>query len=151
MKVKYGIDLSPLEKELETLLANFFSLYVKTLNFHWNLEDPRFLSLHEMFGSQYEALVEGIDELAEKMKIMGFFVKGSLNQFQKSQTLKEVETQLSGDEMIENLASDYETLIDKLRELIRKAEGLGDPGFADWLTGKVQNFEKTAWMLRSHL
>lgn len=154
MKVNYGLSeaaIDTLSKELGKILADTHILYVKTLNCHWNLEDPRFLFLHQMFQTQYEALAEATDLLAERIRMMGRTSPGSLRAFLKLGSLEELEEVVSGDEMIDLLAKGHEAAIVEMRRVIAISEKLGDPGTVDLLVDLVRDHEKTAWFLRSHL
>jgi starvation-inducible DNA-binding protein len=154
MKVNYGLSdsaIDTLATELGKLLADTHILYVKTLNCHWNLEDPRFLFLHQMFQTQYEALAEATDLLAERIRMMGRVAPGSLRAFVKLGSQEELDKVISGDEMIDLLAKGHEAAISEMRRVIAIGEKLGDPGTVDLLVDLVRDHEKTAWFLRSHL
>ncbi len=138
-------------KNLNIFLANTFVVYVKTLNFHWNVIDPRFYSLHKMFEGQYEELASAIDDIAERIRGLQTLSAGSMKTFLELATLKESPTNISGNEMIETLLHDHETLCNEIRPLIEALQSFGDEGGADFLTERLRVHEKTAWMLRSHL
>lgn len=133
------------------ILADMYVLYVKTQNFHWNVIDSRFYSLHQFFEEQYKDLAEAIDEVAERIRMLGERTPASLKQFLDTTSLKESNGDLSGDEMIQDLLTDHETLIRNLREGIAYTSKLGDEGTADLFIQRLRAHEKTAWMLRSHL
>jgi len=146
---KEGVE--ELSKKLAVVLSDTFVLYVKTLNCHWNVEDPRFISLHELFQTQYEALAESVDEWAERMRMIGARAPGALSEYLKHTTLKEIHGKLSGNEMLEELAFSHESAIKELRALIELADKHGDSGLNDLASQKLREHEKTAWFLRSHL
>ena len=133
------------------ILADTYVLYTKTQNFHWNIVDPRFYALHKFLEEQYEELSEAIDEIAERIRMIGHRAPGSLKQFLALTSLKEANGEMNAEEMIQVLTEDHETLIQALREKIRKASDLADEGSADLLIQRIRAHEKFAWMLRSHL
>lgn len=154
MKVSYGLNkkvVDTLEKDLFVILANTHVLYVKTLNYHWNVEDPAFLMYHELFEKQYTHLAEAVDAIAERIRIMGRHVDGSLKAFLEVTTLKEAKKGCSCIDMVKDLAQDHEASAQVLRTVIEVAETNGDIGTADFLTELLREHEKTAWFLRSHL
>ncbi len=154
MVIQIGIDENirrQMSQNLGLILADTYILYTKTQNFHWNVIDPRFHSLHVFWEKQYEELAEGIDDIAERIRILGERSPGSLKQFLDMTSLNESDGDLSGDEMLEVLLNDHETLCRFIRERIALASKLGDEGTADLLIQRLRFHEKTAWMLRSHL
>lgn len=136
---------------LTVILANVQALYIKTRGFHWNLEDSRFFFLHELFEKHYEDLEEESDLIAERLRQIGKRALGSLAEFKQFVTLKEITGELSGNEMLENLVHDYDFLIRSFRHGIEQTTNLEDFSSADMLTQILREFEKRAWMLRSHL
>lgn len=136
---------------LTALLSNNYILYFKTLNCHWNVEDPSFLSLHELFEHQYIALAKQGDEIAERIRILGRKVPGNLRTFLEMGTLEEISEDYSAKEMLEKLNKSHEKMILQLREDILLSDELGDPGTTDLLTDILRFHEKTAWFLRSHV
>lgn len=136
---------------LSQVLSDTFLLYVKTLNFHWNIVDPRFSSLHALFEKQYEELAEANDEIAERMRALSLKAPGTLQQFQNLSTLEEDEGEFSGDQMIQLLYKDHISLADQMRASVDAVAKLGDDGTADLLIQRIRAHEKNAWMLKSHL
>jgi len=138
---------------LEQLLADEHVLYVKTRNYHWNVTGPRFHDLHKFFEGQYEEIAERIDEVAERIRALGEVAPGSMAAFVKSARLKEHTGAVpDADTMIRNLLEDHEAVIRSLRtDLATANEKHGDAGTSDFLTGLMEDHEKTAWMLRAHL
>lgn len=154
MKPNYQLQekaIKTIAKELDKLLANTMLLYVQTLHCHWNLEDPRFFSLHTLFENQYTQLAENGDLLAEKIRQMGERVEGTMAHFIKTGSLKEITKKLSGNQMIEILAISHEEAISGIRKAIDVCEKHKDPGTVDLLSGILLDHEKAAWFLRSHL
>lgn len=136
---------------LSKILANQHVLYVKTRNFHWNLTDTRFASLHELFENQYREIEQAIDETAERIRMLGAASPGSLAEFRKLASLDETPgSAVTGDEAIRILVQDHEQVICSLREAVEETDSAGDVGTADFLTGLLRAHEKTAWILRSH-
>jgi starvation-inducible DNA-binding protein len=138
---------------LNTLLADEFLLYTKTRNFHWNVTGPQFNDLHKFFESQYEALDETIDEVAERARALGGRAFGTLEEFRSSARLGEKPGAVpAARDMLATLVADHEALIRTLREDITAVtERYQDVGTADFLTGLLEEHEKAAWMLRSFL
>ncbi len=154
MSETFGLSknaVDELEKALFSVLANTHILYVKTLNYHWNVEDPSFLMYHELFEGQYKALAESVDAIAERIRMMGRTVNGSLKAFLEASSRAEAKQTTSAREMVQDLAEDHEAAIVSLRVGITLAEKHNDPGTADFLTELLQGHEKTAWFLRSHI
>lgn len=136
---------------LQKLLASSYTLYLKTQNFHWNVTGPDFHSYHLMFQSQYEELAEAIDEMAERIRALGYFPEGSFESFIKMSLIKGINKLLSSMKMIEVLLHDHETLIGYLREKLPFSEQVEDGATADFINSRLAVHEKTAWMLRSIL
>lgn len=138
-------------QNLSLILADTYVLYTKTQNFHWNIADRRFYSLHLLFEKQYEDLGNALDDIAERIRMLGERSPGSMRQFIEMSSLEESSGDIGGDEMIEILLNDHETLARFIRERINLASKLGDEGTADLLIQRLRDHEKFAWMLRSHL
>jgi len=151
---KLGLDekrVDEIYNILGHILADVQALYIKTRGFHWNLEDPRFYFLHELFNDHYEALEEESDIIAERIRQIGRRAPGSLQEFKHLMSIKEITEPTAGDEMIEILVNDYEYIIRNMRQAIDRTTSLEDFGSADMFTQILREFEKRAWMLRSHL
>ncbi|MFN7709681.1 MAG: Dps family protein [Holosporales bacterium] len=138
---------------LEQVLASTYVLAAKTQHCHWNGVGPRFHMLHEFFGEQYEALFEAIDDIAERIRQLGFRSPGSLAEFLALSKISELKPNdvLNEDDMLRALLADHETVIALLRDALTKIEDSNDEGSIDFLIGRLQDHEKMAWMLRSHL
>lgn len=148
------LDLSSRQKIkqlLETWLADSYILYIKTQNFHWNVIDPKFYSLHKMFEEQYEEIVKGIDEIAERIRMLGLKSPGSMKEFLEISTLNEAEGDFTANEMISILLEDHETIGNYLRAEIEETTKFGDHGTADLMIQRLRFHEKTAWMLRASI
>jgi len=154
MSINIGLDKTirqQLSQQLNLLLADTYVLYTKTQNFHWNIVDPRFYFLHLFLEELYKELAEDIDELAERIRMLGGRSPGTLKQFLDMTSLKETVKELSGNEMLQKLLSDHESLCCLVREKIELTGQLDDEGTKDLLIKKLRFHEKSAWMLRSHL
>ncbi len=136
---------------LDTLLADEFLLYVKTRNFHWNVTGPNFMELHKLFEAQYTALSGTVDAVAERSRALGGRARGSMKEFLSLARLKEsAGASPSAAAMLAELGKDHAALIAALRKDIETAEKAKDAGTADFLTGLLEEHEKTAWILRSY-
>lgn len=153
MKINIGIsdkDRKDIASGLSTLLADTYSLYLQTHNFHWNVEGPMFQTLHLMFETQYTELALAVDLIAERIRALGHYAPGTYGEFAKLSSIKEVPgSKLSATEMIETLVKGQETVARTARSIFPVVEKAGDEPSADLLTQRLQVHEKTAWMLRS--
>ena len=136
---------------LSRLLADSYTLYLKTNNYHWNVTGPSFNSLHVMFEQQYTELGLAVDEIAERIRALGEPAPGSYAQFSELTRIAEERGQPSAVHMLEQLVNDHETVVRTAREVFPIAEGADDQPTADLLTQRMLVHEKTAWMLRSLL
>jgi starvation-inducible DNA-binding protein len=139
--------------ELTKLLADEFLLYAKTRNAHWNIEGKDFHSMHLFFESQYEQLDEVMDSVAERIRQLGHYAPATLKEFLELTHLTE---KLGGKNnsqgFIKELLADHESIIIFLRENVNRfADDFMDAGTSDFITGLMEDHEKMAWMLRSHL
>jgi starvation-inducible DNA-binding protein len=134
-------------------LADTFTLYTKLRKYHWNVTGLHFSELHELFEEQYTALEESMDEIAERVRQVGGFACGTLDEFKSMTALKEQPGVIpTAVQMIQDTLDDHETIIRQLREDVdATAEQYHDTGTSDFLTGIMEAHEKMAWMLRSHL
>jgi len=137
--------------QLDGIFCDLNILFYMTLNFHWNMEDPRFIALHKFLDGQYHEMVELIDGVAERYRKLGCIVPASMKELANGAKLREPSGQPSGDEMLTILAEAHEHMIKKVRAAVQVTADLGDPGTADMLTAQLRWHEKQDWMLRSHL
>jgi starvation-inducible DNA-binding protein len=137
--------------ELLHFLADTYTLYLKTQNFHWNVTGPNFHSLHQMFEEQYNELAEAVDLIAERIRALKCSVPASFAQFMKLTSLKEETTIPSTKDMLKHLMKDHETIVHHAYIILSKAEKVNDQGTMDMLVERMRAHEKTAWMLRSCL
>ncbi|AGM40496.1 Ferritin and Dps [Spiribacter salinus M19-40] len=133
------------------VLADSYSLYLKTHNFHWNVTGPMFNSLHAMFEEQYTELATAVDEIAERIRALGAQAPGSYSDYQRLTAIPEESGAPEAMEMVRQLMRDHETVARTAREAFAVADGAHDEPTADLLTQRMQLHEKTAWMLRSML
>ena len=136
---------------LAGVLADTYTLYLKTHNFHWNVTGPMFGSLHLLFETQYQELALAVDTIAERIRALGDFVPATFKQFQEMSDIKETTEIPKATDMIAQLLDGHEIVTRNAREVIEKADKLDDQATADLLTARLEAHEKAAWMLRSHL
>jgi starvation-inducible DNA-binding protein len=137
---------------LTTSLAATYTLYTKTRKFHWNVTGMHFQQLHALFEAQYTQLEEAVDELAERVVMLGSPAIGTLEEMQEHSYIQETPgVNPDADGMVAELLADHESVIRHLRVDIDAVTENGDAGTADFLTGLLEQHEKTAWFLRAHL
>ncbi len=136
---------------LSHLLADTYTLYLKTHNYHWNVTGPMFNTLHLMFETQYNELALAVDLIAERIRALGYPAPGSYTQYAKLSVIKESETVPPAMEMIADLVKGQEAVVRTARKMFPHVEAAADEPTADLLTQRMQIHEKTAWMLRSML
>jgi starvation-inducible DNA-binding protein len=156
--IKANIEISDINlKEsatlLNTLLADEFVLYTKTRNAHWNIQGPGFYDLHKFFEDQYDELADMIDEVAERVRMLGHYSLGTLKDFLAITRMTESNHDFSNQhQIIETLLQDHETIIRTLRtDAELTTDKYKDLGTSDFMTGLMEKHEKMAWMLRAHL
>src|SRR5260370_4497819 len=153
MNANIGINqknLQAVAAEMSKLLADEFVLYTKTRNAHWNGEGPNFHTMHVFFESQYEALDETMDSVAERIRQLGHYAPATLQSFLSLTHLTEKLGEKNDSQgFIKELLVDHENIIVFIRENINKfATEFGDAGTSDFITGLMEEHEKMAWMLR---
>lgn len=154
MPIDIGIeenDRREIAAGLSKLLADTYTLYLKTHNFHWNVTGPMFQTLHLMFEQQYTGLAQAVDEIAERIRALGVPAPGTFKEFGQLTSIKEDEGSPSAEEMIRQLVEGQETVVRTARSVFPVVERVHDEPTADLLTTRMQVHEKTAWMLRSLL
>lgn len=145
------VDRKAIAEGLGHLLADTYTLYLKTHNYHWNVTGPMFQTLHLMFETQYNELALAVDLVAERIRALGFPAPGSYADFGKLTSIKEETGHPAATDMIKNLVAANETVVRTARSLFPKVDEAHDEPTADLLTQRMQTHEKTAWMLRSLL
>ncbi|HEX9853197.1 MAG TPA: Dps family protein [Woeseiaceae bacterium] len=136
---------------LSRLLADSYTLYLKTHNYHWNVIGPQFSSLHTMFEQQYTELAIAVDEIAERIRSLGVRAPGSYAEFAKLTAVQEATGNETATDMIRELVTGQETIVRTARQAFPAADEANDEPTADLLTQRMQSHEKNAWMLRSML
>jgi starvation-inducible DNA-binding protein len=136
---------------LSDLLADSYTLYLKTHNYHWNVTGPMFQSLHTLFETEYTELALAVDEIAERIRTLGAHAPGSYAEFGKRAKVQEGQAGTAATEMVRQLAADQATVADAARAVVAAAEAAGDQASADLGVRRIDVHEKNAWMLRSHL
>jgi starvation-inducible DNA-binding protein len=136
---------------LSRLLADSYTLYLMTHNFHWNVKGPMFNTLHLMFEAQYTELALAVDMIAERIRALGHPAPGTYSEFVKLSSIKEVSGVPNATKMIQHLVAGQEAVARTARSIFPVVEGASDEPSADLLTQRMQVHEKTAWMLRSLL
>ena len=154
MHIDIGIaesDRKVIADGLSRLLADTYSLYLKTHNFHWNVTGPMFQTLHTMFETQYDELAIAVDLIAERIRALGHPAPGTYTDYQRLSAIKETVGVPNAKDMIAELVQGQETVVRTSRSIFPAAEKAHDEATADLLTQRIQLHEKTAWMLRSLL
>ncbi len=154
MELNIGINTEDREKiaaGLSRLLADSYTLYLKTHNYHWNVEGPMFNTLHLLFETHYTELATAVDDIAERIRALGVKAPGSYSAFGELASVEEADGSEDAEEMIRQLVLGQETVARTAREVFPSAEAAGDEPTADLLTQRMQIHEKNAWMLRSML
>lgn len=154
MKIDIGIneaDRKAIADGLGRFLADSYTLYLMTHNFHWNVKGPMFNTLHLMFETQYNELAIAVDDIAERIRALGFPAPGTYAEFIKLSSIKEVTGQPAAEQMIRHLVEGQEAVVRTARSIFPVVEKVSDEPTADLLTQRMQLHEKTAWMLRSLL
>jgi starvation-inducible DNA-binding protein len=154
MDVNIGIDNAHRERiasDLSKVLADSYTLYLKTHNFHWNVTGPMFQTLHLMFEQHYNELALAVDAIAERIRALGFPAPGTYRQFTALSSIKEEDGVPPAQTMIKLLVQGHEAVARTARSAFSTAEEANDQPTCDLLTQRLQIHEKTAWMLRSLL
>jgi starvation-inducible DNA-binding protein len=136
---------------LSRLLADTYSLYLKTHNYHWNVTGPMFNTLHLMFEQQYNELWIAVDLIAERIRSLGAFAPGSYRAFTELSSIPEADGVPSAEAMLADLVAGHEAVTRTARSVFPLADAANDESTADVITQRLQVHEKTAWMLRSML
>jgi len=142
---------TPTTEALSRLLADSYSLYLKTHNFHWNVTGPMFTTLHTLFETEYTELALAVDEIAERIRALGAVAPGSYSAFSKLAEVKEAEGVPKANDMIRELVEDQARVVASAKNVVEVAEAAGDDATADLGIRRIQIHEKNSWMLASHL
>lgn len=144
-------DRAAIAAGLSRLLADSYTLYLQTHNFHWNVTGPMFQTLHVMFETHYTELALAVDSIAERIRSLGMHAPGTYSEFQRLSSIQEVAGVPKAKEMIQLLVLGHEAVVRTARSIFPVVESAADEASADLLTQRIQLHEKTAWMLRSLL
>lgn len=155
MMLKTGISEEKREKigfGLCHLLSDTYTLYLKTHKYHWNITGPMFQTLHLMFEQHYNALALAVDEIAERIRVLGMMAPGSYQEFSQYSSVKEDPGHnVSANDMIRNLLHDHEQVVLTAKGILPLLDGANDEGTNSLLGARIEFHEKTAWMLKSLL
>ena len=154
MEIQIGINTKHREKiaaDLSILLADTYTLYLKTHNYHWNVTGPMFSTLHTLFEEQYNELALAVDQIAERIRALGVKAPGSYHEYAKLTNIEEEAGHPEAKEMLRELVIAQETVVRTARSIFSSADDANDEPTADLLTQRMQVHEKNAWMLRSLL
>lgn len=155
MKPDIGIaedHLQAIAIELNKVLADEFVLHTKTRNYHWNVEGTNFMEMHNFYESQYEELDQIIDDVAERIRALGHYSEGRVEDLLKLSSLDEPAYTTKQSEQLRNLLNDHEQIIRNLRKLITLfSDKYKDLGTSDFVTGLMEKHEKMAWFIRAYL
>jgi starvation-inducible DNA-binding protein len=153
-KIDIGIkdaDRKVIADGLSRLLADTYTLYLKTHNFHWNVTGPMFQTLHLMFETQYNELALAVDLIAERIRALGYPAPGTYAEYSRLSSIKETAGVPKAEDMIRLLVEGQEAVVRTARSIFPSVDEVKDEPTADLLTQRMQVHEKTAWMLRSLL
>ena len=154
MKINTGIadkEHAAIAQGLSKVLADSYTLYLKTHNYHWNVTGPMFSTLHLMFEQQYTELATAVDEIAERIRALDIYAPGSYRAFSALTDIEEETAVPAAEEMLRQLVIGQETVVRSARTVFPVAAAAHDEPTADLLTQRMQIHEKNAWMLRSML
>ncbi len=138
-------------ENLKTLLADNYTLYLKTQNFHWNVTGPNFQSLHQLFMAQYTDLFNSNDLIAERIRALGSKAPGSFKEFQKLATIKEASGELNAKQMVSELEKDQTAIIKTLKKVAAAASESNDEVTEGMVVDRMEIHEKNRWMLQASL
>ena len=136
-------------KRLEITLADTYALYLKTQNYHWHVRGPQFKSLHELFEMQYKELAEAVDQIAERLLMMGHKAPATFNELNQLKSIKDGDSSINANQMVSELAQDNNILVKDLNQAIKLAQENYDEGTANLLAERIEAHQKAHWMLES--
>lgn len=143
--------MTDLIHSLKIGLANSYSLCLKAQNFHWNIEGKEFYQLHQLFEDFYQQLFLAVDELAERLRMLKIQAPASFNLYNQLRQITDSEQQLNATQMLNELISDYQLLINSLKSIIIEAKKLDDEATIGIITNQMINYEKNTWIINSLL
>jgi starvation-inducible DNA-binding protein len=142
-------DRVAIAEGLKRLLADTYTLYLQTHNFHWNVTGPQFRELHLMFEEHYTEMAIAVDDIAERIRTLGVVAPGTYKALAQLSSIKEVDNIPSGSEMVDILTQGHEQVVKTCREVLKMAQEADDESSAALLSDRMRIHEKTAWMLRA--
>lgn len=151
-KIDIGIketDRTKIAEGLKHLLADSYTLYLQTHNFHWNVTGPRFRELHLMFEEHYTELALAVDEIAERIRTLDVAAPGTYKEFVKLSSIKEVDGVPKDSDMVDLLTKGHEAVVKTCRDVLKLAQNADDESTAALVSDRMRLHEKTAWMLRA--
>lgn len=151
-KIDIGIseqDRNAIASCLKHLLADSYTLYLQTHNFHWNVTGPQFRELHLMFEEHYKELAVAVDDIAERIRTLGIHAPGTYKQLAQLSSIKEIEVIPAASEMVELLTKGHEHVVKTCREALKTAQDANDESSVALVSDRMRIHEKTAWMLRA--
>ena len=152
MNIDIGIneqDRLHIAQGLKHLLADSYTLYLQTHNFHWNVTGPQFSELHLMFEGQYTELATAVDEIAERIRTLDVAAPGTYSEFAKLSSVQEIDGVPNANEMVETLKKGHETVVKTCRKVLKTAQDADDESTVALVSDRMRVHEKTAWMLRA--
>jgi len=141
--------METLQEVMKKVLADTFAMYLKTHNYHWNVEGPLFSQYHSFFGTLYEELHDAVDPIAEEIRAMDVYAPGSFTRFMELTDIEDETTIPDSREMVQRLSIDNQKVLDSLNVAFKLATNFDKQGLADFLAGRIDVHNKHAWMLRS--
>lgn len=143
--------MSDVIKKLEVALADTYALYLKTQNYHWHVKGPQFKSLHELFEMQYKELAEAVDQVAERLLMMGHKAPATFTDLNNLKTIKDGNSSLNANQMVTELANDNSILVKDLNQAIKIAQENNDEGTITLLSDRIAAHQKAHWMLAASM
>lgn len=143
--------MSALINQFKLNFAETYALFLKTQSYHWHVRGSGFKTLHELFEDQYKNLIDAIDELAERMVILGHHAPASFKELDRLKSIRDANPQASAEEMLLELANDHGLILESLKHLIKIAEEHRDEASIALISDRISNHEKMQWILKSSL
>ncbi len=151
-EIDIGIDVDDrvkIAEGLKNLLADSYTLYLQTHNFHWNVSGPQFRELHLMFEEHYTELAVAVDDIAERIRTLDVVAPGTYKEFSRLSSIKEVDGVPSAEEMVDILTRGHEQVVKTSRQVLKLAQAGDDESTAALVSDRMRIHEKTSWMLRA--
>lgn len=142
---------NPVAESLKAVLADSYALYLKTQNYHWNVEGPHFKTLHLLFEEQYNDLAMAVDDIAERIRTVGSKAPGTFTQYNALKTIEDGNENADAATMVKDLADDQQKIIECLKEALEVAQEANDEVTVGLVTDRIGVHEKNGWMLKSSM